>query len=213
MPKSSPTNWKVVIGLLLLGALLALPAGMLSTLVLSGEPHDLVKPAYTKRPLPFLLHAMPGVVFWLLMPFQFSPRLRAKWPTWHRIGGRLAVLSALILGLSSIWLVAFFPTDGGFLRHANLLITGAGTVVAFGYAISAACRKDFNTHRVWMMRAVAIIYGAATTAIVSIPLYLTFGEFPYWLTEIDRWAGVALNLAVVEWILRRENHAEPVRAD
>ena len=205
MPKIAKTNWKTVAGLLLLGALAALPAGYLVSLVIIGAPHDFVKPAYLQSPLPIELHGVSGILFWLLMPFQFSPRIRQRWPNWHQISGRIAVLSAIVLGASAIWLVAFFPHVGGVFRNANLAVSGAGTIAAFGYALWLVRTGKIAMHRVWMMRAVAITYGAATTAIVGIPVFLIFGDFPVWLSEIDRWAGLMINLAFVEWVLRRKS--------
>jgi len=89
-----------------------------------------------------------------------------------------------------IWkVVAALLHMGGTLRSAGLAISGMGMMSAFGYALWAGRHRKIAQHRGWIMRAVAIIYGAATTVIAGIPLYLILGEFPAWDTEIDRWAG------------------------
>ncbi len=209
MPKLLKTNWKTVTGLLLMGALPALPAGFLVSLVIAGEPHEFVKPIYLERPLPIELHALAGITFWLLMPLQFSPRIRQRWPLWHRISGRIAVGSAMLLGASAIWLVAMNPPIGGAIRSANLVISGGLTVSMFGYAIWLARRREITRHRAWMMRAVGVTYGAATTAIIAIPVFLTIGEYGGLASELDRWAGLLVNVVFVEWLLRRKSRTQP----
>ncbi len=207
MPKYMNTNWKTVIGLLLIGALPALPAGFLLSLVIAGEPHEFVKPIYLERPIPIELHALAGIAFWLLMPLQFSPRIRQRWPLWHRVSGRLAVGSAILLGASAIWLVGANPPIGGAVRSANLVISGGLTVLMFGYALWLARRREIARHRAWMMRAVGVTYGAATTAIIAIPVFLTIGEYGGLASELDRWAGLLVNVAFVEWLLRRKRRS------
>ena len=189
MSKVMETNWKTVTGLWLLGALLALPAGFLLSLVIAAEPHEFVKPIYLARPVPIGLHALAGIAFWLLMPLQFSPSLRQRWPLWHRISGRIAVASAMLLGASALWLVAMNPPVGGAIRSANLAISGGLTMATFGYAIWLARRGEIARHRAWMMRAVGITYGAATTAVIAIPVFLTIGEYGGLASELDRWGG------------------------
>lgn len=209
MPKYMKTNWKVVTGLLLMGALPALPAGYLVSLIIAGEPHEFVKPIYLERPIPIELHALAGIAFWLLMPLQFSPRIRQRWPLWHRISGRVAVASAMLLGASAVWLVVMNPPIGGPIRSANLVISGGLTVATFGYALWLARRREIARHKAWMMRAVGITYGAATTAIIAIPVFLTIGEYGGLASELDRWAGLLVNVVFVEWLLRRKKRVQP----
>ena len=212
MPKPMKTNWKIVTGLLLMGALPALPAGFIVSLIIAGEPHDFVRPVYFEHPLRIVLHASVGIAFWLLMPLQFSPRIRQRWPLWHRMAGRAAVVAAIILGASSIWLVIVNPPVGGALRNANLVVNGAATMATFGYALWLARAGKIMQHKAWMMRAVGVTYGAATTGIIAIPVVLIFGEYGGLASELDRWAGLLINVLFVEWLLRRKSRgARPSR--
>ncbi|MBL1434579.1 MAG: DUF2306 domain-containing protein [Rhodobacteraceae bacterium] len=207
MPKSLKTNWRIVVGLLLLGALPALPAGYIVSLLVQGEPHEFVRPIYSARPFPIAIHAVAGVVFWLAVPLQFSTRVRLSRPRFHKGSGRAAMLAALVLGLSSFWLMIFNPPVAGWLHRATLGITGAGTIFAFAKALCAIKNRKIAQHRAWVMRAVAIVYGASTTAFVAIPVYLVFGQFPEWMEEVNRLIGLLVNLILVEWWLRRKSRA------
>lgn len=209
MPEPLKTNWTIVTGLLLLGALPALPAGFIVSLLMQGEPHDFVRPIYTEQPFPIALHAVAGVIFWLAVPLQFSTRVRQSNPRLHMVSGRMVMLAALVLSLSSFWLIIFNPPVAGWLHSATLLATGMGTLFAFSMALWAVKRRKIAQHRAWVMRAIAIVYGASTTAFVAIPMYLAFGEFPEWMEEVNRLIGLLVNLIFVEWLLRRKSRVQP----
>lgn len=210
MPEPLKTNWIIVTGLLMLGALPALPAGFIVSLLIQGEPHDFVRPIYNERPFPIALHAVAGIVFWLSVPLQFSTRVRQNRPRLHKISGRIALLAALVLSLSSLWLIVFNPPVAGWLHRATLGVTAVGTLFAFAMALWAVKNHKIAKHRAWVMRAVGIAYGASTTAFVAIPVYLAFGEFPAWMEEVNRLIGLLVNLVFVEWWLRRKR-AKPSR--
>lgn len=137
MPNAPKTNWPIVTGLLLLGALPALPAGFIVSLLAQGEPHDFLRPIYVERPIPIALHAVAGVVFWLSVPLQFSTRVRQSRPRLHKASGRMAMLAALVLSLSSFWILIFNPPVAGWIHTSVLAATGVGTIFAFGMALRA----------------------------------------------------------------------------
>jgi NADH:ubiquinone oxidoreductase subunit 6 (subunit J) len=204
MSNSVKTNWPIVTALLLMGALPALPAGFIISLLIQGQPHDFVRPVYFERPFPIALHGLAGIIFWLAMPFQFSAKLRMKKPRLHRVMGRMAMISALFLSLSALWILAFNPAVAGWIHRTTMLVTGVGTIFAFSMAMWRVKNRKIPQHRAWVMRAVAIVYGASTTAFVAIPVYLIFGEFPEWMEEANRMIGLLVNLIFVEWWLRRK---------
>jgi len=211
MPNSPKTNWPIVTGLLLLGALPALPAGFILSLLLQGEPHDFLRPIYGERPFPIALHAIAGVVFWLAAPFQFSTRLRQTKPHLHKASGRAAMLAALVLSLSSFWLLIFNPPVAGWLHTTVLAATGMGTLFAFGMALWAIKNRKIAQHRAWAIRATAFVYSASTIALVAIPLFMIYGELPEWMADTNRLISISINLVFVEWWLRRKR-VKPSRA-
>lgn len=208
----SPTiksNWPIILLLLLMGAVPALPGAFIVGLVLQGPPPDgvesIVKPHYFITPVPIILHALAGLFFAALAPFQFAPRIRQRWPKWHRRSGRVVFFAGYMMALSAFWMLLIFPPAGGFLRTSGLVATGAGMVVAFGLSLHAIMRqRNFQRHRAWLMRALAITYGAVGPALFLIPSFFVFGESPAMVDEVSRWLGMTLNLVVVERILRQE---------
>ena len=80
-------------------------------------------------------------------------------------------------------------------------------MLAFGYALWLAREGKILQHKAWMMRAVGVTYGAATTGIIAIPVVLVIGEYGGIAGELDRWAGLLVNMLFVEWLLRRKTRA------
>ena len=92
------------------------------------------------------------------------------------------------------------------------MTAGTAWAVFLLMALAAIRRGDVAAHRAFMLRALAIGYGAGTTVI-------TFGLW-YGLTGIDsaqanalaQAAGWGLNLALAEWVIGRRPVAKGVPA-
>ncbi len=208
MSKKIKFNWPIISLLLVLGAVPALPATYFMAVILKGPPvdgseHALIRAVYFTTPAPILLHGFAGIIFANLMPFQFSPRLRATAPRWHRWSGRLVILSAYLIAISALWMILVFPPTGGVLKTAGLLATAGAMITAFTISLRAILRRNIRHHRAWMMRAIAVTYGALPPVLVYLGWFLVAGEPPQLVADLDRWYGMAINLAIVEWVLRR----------
>ena len=70
-------------------------------------------------------------------------------------------------------------------------------------SLRAVLRRDIARHRAWMMRGIAVTYGAVFAAFVYLGWFALLGEPPALVDDLGRWYGMALNLAIVEWVLRR----------
>ncbi len=58
-----------------------------------------------------LLHIIPSLLFVLLVPLQFLPSVRGRYPLLHRWTGRVLMGLGLVLGISALWLSAH-PVGG-----------------------------------------------------------------------------------------------------
>ncbi|VAW24568.1 hypothetical protein MNBD_ALPHA11-1563, partial [hydrothermal vent metagenome] len=168
-----------------------------------GTINDFVRAHYVPIPAPIVLHIVFGTLFSALAPFQFSQGIRNRWPTWHRWSGRTVFVSGIILGLSAMWMVLYFPPSGGVIMSFGLFISGAAVIASLLLALRAILSGRVPVHRAWMMRTVAIMFGALTPILFQIPLFFILEEFPDFISEWERLFGMALNLLFVEWLLRR----------
>ncbi|MEE9427619.1 MAG: DUF2306 domain-containing protein [Paracoccaceae bacterium] len=212
MPRKTTNNWKIITLLLLMGAIPSLPGTYIVISILLGPPadgsdHAIVRMHYFLTPVPVVLHCLAGFIFAALMPFQFSQRLRQRAPNWHRRSGRATLVSVFLLALTAFWMIAIFPPSGGPLKTASLAVTGVGIIVTFSLSLRAILRRDIATHRAWMMRGIAVTYGAVPSVLIYLGWFLLLGEPPLLIDELGRWGGMAFNLAVVEWVLHRKTRS------
>ena len=173
-------------------------------LLASGAEITAHNARFFAAPWPAVLHIISVTLYCVLGAFQFAPDFRRRRPTWHRAAGRMLVPSGLMAALSGLWLTQFYPpVDGdGPLLYSIRLLVGSAMVLFICLGLTAIRRRDFTGHGAWMMRGYALGLGAGTQALTHVPWFL----FPAIQGELTRalcmGAGWAINLGVVEWIIR-----------
>jgi uncharacterized membrane protein len=198
-------GWLIPPALILLSAA-PLTFGVLRlTELLGGSalmPHNA---RFVASPLPVALHIVSVSVYALLGAFQFAGGFRRRWPGWHRVAGRLVVLSGLIVGLSALWMTLVYPRQEGTgeLLYLLRLLFGAGMVISIVLGFTAIRRGDVPRHRAWMMRAYAIALGAGTQVFTGMVGALVLGKPNELSGALLMGAGWGINLAVAEWLIRR----------
>ncbi len=212
----SPFNWPIVGFLLVMTGIPGVPAIFLLALVILGPSGDgtissLINALYFETPAAILVHGSSGVLFFLTMPFQFSPALRNKNANWHKIGGRIALLSGYVMAVSGIWMHHVLSPDSFGIRYVSLVIMSVGMCAAFSFALWHIIKRNAQMHRKWMIRAVAVTLAAVTPLFVEAILHLLFGQLESILAilsqfqhDYGRLVGIGINLAVVEFIFIKE---------
>ncbi|HEX9988335.1 MAG TPA: DUF2306 domain-containing protein [Chloroflexia bacterium] len=162
-------------------------------------------------PLPVVMHIVSSSLFAVLGAFQFSARFRRRRPGWHRAAGRLLVPCGLLVALSALWMTLFYPRPAltGDLLYVLRLLFGSAMIVSLVLGFAAIRRGNVKQHRAWMMRGYAIGLGAGTQVLTLLAGELIFGPPGELSGDILRGAAWVINLAVVEWAIRR--HLHPVR--
>ncbi len=150
-----------------------------------------------------LVHATAAGLALLLGPWQFLASVRARRPWLHRLTGRSYLAVCLVGGLTGLvlgWNTATGPLAQGGFTCLAIAWLGAN---AMGY--SAALRRDFVSHRRWMIRSFALTFAA-----VTLRLYLPISFAPGFsfavAYPIISWACWVPNLVVAEvWLRTRPN--------
>jgi len=210
-------HWPLVITLALLTAIPAIPAALIIGLLLlqpveSSLYIQLVNQQYLASPWAVLVHGCSGVVFFLTMPWQFSPKLRQRYPRWHRCSGRMVLLSAYLMAISGVWMHLFLTPDELGMRFIGLLVISLAMVGAFSMALLAILKQQYLRHQRWMYRAVAITLAVVTPMFIEAAAVLTVGQLSLFqpllaafFHDYGRFIGLACNLIGVSWLLRRES--------
>ena len=198
-------GWTLPVALLLLSAI-PLAAGAFRLVQLaSGAEVTPANARFFAAPLPVVLHIVGAGVFATLGAFQFAGGFRRRWPGWHRMAGRLVVLSGLVVGLSAFWMTLFYPPapGTGALLSVFRLLFGSGMVAAIVLGFISIRDGDVIRHRAWMARAYALGLGAGTQVLTLTVGELVAGASGETGTALLHAAAWAINLAVAEWTIRR----------
>lgn len=207
MSKKFILNWRVPLLLLLYGGMNVLFDAMQLGNIQQGppvNPDEFTSMHYFETPLPIVSHILAGIIFNLMSPFQFAPTILRRWPKWHRGSGRLLIGSGLIVGVTGLWMNHYFPAYGGILKYTGVVAHSVGLIMSLGISLRLILKREIRGHRAWIMRAVACGLGPATQRLIILPIFFIYGTVNESLVGLVVWAGVLINLAVVERILWRE---------
>jgi uncharacterized membrane protein len=205
MAVSQRPDWPIVTGLIVLSTI-PVVAGMVRLGMLAQHPAITPDNArFVGAPLPVILHIIGVTIYCWLGAFQFAPRLRARYPRWHRMAGRVLVIAGLTAALSGIWMAQFYaivPADN-WLLHIFRLLAGSAMAASLVVAYVAIRRGDVGTHQDFMRRAYAIGIGAGTQALTQLPPLLLFGPPDAMTLALLMGMAWGINLAVAEWLIWR----------
>jgi len=207
---SSKRQWWVPLGLVLL-SLVPVLAGAARVGELTGGAQITAENArFFASPVPVVVHIIGASVYCLLGAFQFAPALRRR-RRWHRIAGRVLVPFGLAAAVSGLWMTLFYarpPADDVLLTPIRLVF-GVSMVACLVLGVTAIRRRDIAAHRAWMARGYAVALGAGTQVLTHLPWMVLVGQPTGTPRVVLMLAGWVINLAVVEWALRRRPTARP----
>ena len=121
---------------------------------------------YAEHPILILLHVLPGALFLLLAPFQFSKRIRSRHIRYHRWSGRTLLVLAILSVLPALYFGIRTPVGGPAETTVIAIVAGLFvTAVIRGFV--AIRRREIARHREWMIRLFAIAIGISTVRVVA----------------------------------------------
>jgi uncharacterized membrane protein len=157
-----------------------------------------------------LIHIVPGLFFLLLGPLQFSTKIRARHPEWHRLSGRIFVICGMLIGISALVMSFGMPAIGGVNQAAATTLFGAFFLFALAKAFWHIRRREIVLHREWMIRAFAIGLAVSTIRPIVGVFFATSrlsGLAPREFFGIAFWIGFVLHLIAAEaWLHRTQTH-------
>jgi len=154
----------------------------------------------------FYTHIVTGPFVLLAGLALMNDRLRRRFPAWHRLLGRIQVVSAvLLLAPSGLWM-AFYAATGvvaatGFATLA--IATGATAILGWRSAVT----RRFDQHRLWMMRCYLLMCSAVVLRLTA-GLATVADLDSDWLYPFSAWASWLLPLSVYELFRRNGRRTE-----
>jgi uncharacterized membrane protein len=171
---------------------------------------------FARYPVLTLVHILPGLLFVVLGPLQFSHTFRKRHLHWHRRNGRILFLSGMVIGVSALVMSFAMPSIGGVNQAAATTLFGLWFLFALGKAFRHILRGETRRHREWMIRAFSIGLAVATIRPIIAVFFATSpfsGLTPYEFFGTGFWIGFVLHLIAAEvWIqwTRPQTTALPV---
>jgi uncharacterized membrane protein len=163
-----------------------------------GEPFDL---SFGRHPVLTMIHILPGAVFMILGPLQFLPRIRNRYPRFHRRSGRVFLLAGYIIGGSALVMPFVMMPIGGVNEAAGVLLFAIYFLTALSKAWWHIVHGRTARHREWMIRAFAVGLAVATIRPI-IALFFAFTRLsPHVFFGTAFWIGFSLHAIAAEvWI-------------
>jgi hypothetical protein len=159
---------------------------------------------FARYPLLTLVHIVPGLLFMLLGPLQFSSTIRARHLWWHRRSGRIFVICGLVIGITALVMSFGMPAIGGVNQAAATALFGTFFLFALCKAFWHIRRREVALHREWMIRAFAVGLAVSTIRPIVGIFFATSritGLTPRDFFGTAFWIGFVLHLITAEtWI-------------
>ena len=147
-------------------ASLGIAAAVLRSIQLARGPGTGVRAetnvGFAHNPVLTLIHIIPGTLFMILAPLQFSSRLRERAPRAHHWIGRTVIVLALVIGIAALSM-SFQMAIGGINEIAATVLFDLLFLFCLLKGYFCALRRDFVHHREWMIRMFGIALGIGTT--------------------------------------------------
>lgn len=147
------------------------------------------------------LHFFAAATALALAPLQLSARLRRRWARAHRVAGLSYVVAVLAGGGSGLVLAP--QAQGGFPAALGFSCLALVWIAVTARGLGAALAGDFQAHRRWMMRSVALTFAAVTLRLMLGGGVALMG-MPFDRVYVAAsWLCWIVNLAVCELMLAR----------
>jgi uncharacterized membrane protein len=182
------------------------------------DPFALERPAelarvdgkFAAHPLLTLLHVLPGGIFLLFAPLQFSTRIRTRHLRLHRWSGRL-LLPTVLAGLLPGLYFGILRPYGGPVEAVAIAAFGGLFLFAVYRGVRAIRRGQVARHREWMIRVFALAIAISTVRLAGgvLDVALTpLGVRPTAVFALSVWTGWILTLGVAELWIRHTRRSE-----
>jgi hypothetical protein len=159
-------------------------------------------------------HVIAGLLLALFIPVQLSAGVRGRFPHLHRWVGRTLMIVGIVVGLSGYAMVV--TPIGGPLEVSAIVFYGTALLASLLIAWRHIRRGDVMRHREWILRAIAIVLGIATTRPVVAAFFATspFTQHtPSQFFGAAFWIGFTSTALAGEWYVRSTRHDRQIRSD
>ncbi len=154
----------------------------------------------TEWRIAFYIHVFSSILVLLAGFTQFSSSFHKKYKSLHKKLGYAYVINILMVTGPSSLLMGFYA-NGGLSSRIAFVLLAILWMYFTAMALYKAIKKDFNAHRIFMIRSFALTLSAITLRIWKVIFAATLDIGPMDRYRIIAWLGWVLNLLLAEWII------------
>ncbi len=143
-------------------------------------------------------HIIPALLFVALVPVVLFRWTKAEWPQ------RALYILGWIVGGTAYAMSSH--AVGGWVERSAVLVFNTWFLISLTNAFRYRLQKDERRERRWLVRAVVVLLGIATTRPIMGIFFATSRLThltPHQFFGIAFWIGFSINAVVAEWWLRR----------
>ena len=201
-----PWLWGLVGFLTLIGIVVV--ARRYSVLMSPGISADSVNPAkdldanFARHRGLTVAHIVPAVFYIALLPFQFTNRLRLRFPKLHRWNGRVLVALGAYVAITAL-VMSFTMAIGGANETAATALYAVLLLLFLYKGFRAALARRFPEHREWMVRSYGVTLGISVTRPIVGAFFAARRLQPQQFFGTAFWLGFTISLLAAEgWLIR-----------
>jgi uncharacterized membrane protein len=150
----------------------------------------------------FYIHVITSCLCLLAGFTQFSDALMRNYPQLHRWIGKLYVIVILFLSGPSGFIMSIYA-NGGILSQTAFISLSILWMLFTYLAYYYVRKKDFKSHRTFMIRSFALTLSALTLRAWKFLIVLAFRPHPMDAYMLVAWLGWIPNLLIAEWYIRQ----------
>lgn len=150
--------------------------------------------------LTLAFHAVPAGLALILGPIQFVAPLRTRFPRFHRITGRIYMISVVFATIGAFVATAF--SVDGFAAQVAFGLLGVVWLYTLIQGFLTIRRGEVQLHRVWMVRNYALTFTAVTLRtflVIGLAFRSTLGLDFFDVYTTSAWASLFVNVVVAEY--------------
>ncbi len=107
-----------------------------------------------------LIHILLAFVISFCGPLQFIPQIRNNYPTFHRVNGRLYIMTSLVISIAAIYMVwSREALIGGFIGQIGISLNAVLIIVSAIMTVRFAMARKIANHRRWALRLFIFVSG------------------------------------------------------
>lgn len=165
---------------------------------------------FAEHPLLTFIHIVPGLVFMLLAPLQFSKKVKSSYPRFRRISWYIVFFSGLIIGSTAL-VMGLTMAIGGITETLAVAVFGVLFLLSLLRSYLYLIKDQAALHREWMIRVLAIGLAVSTTRPI-VAMFFATSRFTGLTVQqyfgAAFWIAFVLHITVAEIWIRRTRKSE-----